>query len=62
MKFWKVTVFNSLIRCDEKFGVACDDNYELNRVREIILAVHPEYKSITIVKDRKPKDWMWSEK
>ena len=61
MKFWKVTVFNSYRQCNEVLGVAGDDSYDSNRIRDIILSAHPEYDKITVETDEEPKDWVWSE-
>ena len=62
MKFWRVTVFNSFIKSDEEFGVACDNSYDQNRVREILLSAHPEYEQVSIEESKEPKNWTWSDK
>ena len=61
MKFWRVTVFNSSRQCNEVLGVAGDDSYDLNRIKDIILSVHPEYDKITVTSDEEPEGWVWNE-
>ena len=57
MKFWKVTVFNTVTNREELFEVAGPASYGARRVRGILQEVHPEYQDIHLRRRKKPSGW-----
>jgi len=54
MKYWIVTVFNSLEAKDVSFGMLAPKGYKVKKLRETLRSVHPEFERIRLKSTKRP--------
>lgn len=62
MKFWDIKVFDDIKKKDVSFILKGPSSYKKNKIKKILLSVHPEYSKFTITPiDPPPGAHIWGE-